>query len=73
MGVKIAFVNDVIYEELYVKQSSGFKDSIHQEHVFKLKKSLYGMKQAPRAWYEKLSKFSIRKWFKKNKLTLHCS
>lgn len=40
MDVKSAFLNDVISEEVYVKQQPGFEDSIHAEHVFKLKKSL---------------------------------
>lgn len=47
MDVKSAFLIGVIFEEVYVKQPSGFEDSIHLEHVFKLKKSLYGIKQAP--------------------------
>jgi len=44
MDVKSAFLNDVISEEVYVKQPSGFEDLKNLNHVFKLKKSLYGLK-----------------------------
>lgn len=44
MDVKSAFLNGVIFEEVYVKQPPRFEDSIHLEHVFKLKKSFYGLK-----------------------------
>jgi hypothetical protein len=48
MDVKNAFLNGVISEEVYVKQPPGFKDLKHPEYVFKLKKSFYGLKQAPK-------------------------
>lgn len=49
MDIKSAFLNDYINEEVYVKQPSGFEDFKIPSHVFKLKKSLYGLKQTPRA------------------------
>lgn len=63
MDVKIAFLNGLIEEEVYVKQPLGFPD-----HVFKLKKSLYGLKQAPRAWYERLSNFLLENNFIRGKV-----
>ncbi|KAK2429156.1 hypothetical protein QL285_027616 [Trifolium repens] len=68
MDVKSAFLNDVISEEVYVKQPSGFEDLKNPEHVFKLKKSLYGLKQAPRAWYERLSNFLLENGFQKGQI-----
>ena len=49
---------------MYVKQPPGFEDLKHPEYVFKLKKSLHGLKQAPRAWYDIMSDFLIENDFK---------
>jgi hypothetical protein len=54
MGVKSAFLNDILQEEVYVEHPKGFQDPHHPQHVYKLKKALYGLKFAPRAWYERL-------------------
>lgn len=53
MDVNSAFLNGYITEEVYVHQPSGLENPKNQDFVFKLKKSLYGLKQTPRAWYEK--------------------
>jgi len=57
MDVKSVFLNGYIDEEVYVCQPPGFEDHKHPDYVFKLKKALYGWKQAPRQWYERLSNF----------------
>jgi hypothetical protein len=69
--VKSAFLNGVISEEAYVKQPPGFEDLKYPDHVYKLKKSLYDLKQAPRAWYDKLSNFLIETDLQEVMLTQH--
>nr|GFA35721.1 hypothetical protein [Tanacetum cinerariifolium] len=49
MDVKTAFLNSNLREEVYVSQPDGFMDSDNPNHVYNLKKSLYRLKQAPRA------------------------
>nr|GEZ64412.1 copia protein [Tanacetum cinerariifolium] len=49
MGVRSAFLNGFINEEVYVAQPPGFIDFEKPDHVYKLKKALYGLKKAPKA------------------------
>ncbi|GJZ73708.1 retrovirus-related pol polyprotein from transposon TNT 1-94 [Tanacetum coccineum] len=65
MDVKSAFLNEIILEEAYVKQPLGYQSSEFPNHVCKLDKDLYRLKQAPRAWYETLSIFLIQHKFVK--------
>ncbi|GJV38597.1 retrovirus-related pol polyprotein from transposon TNT 1-94 [Tanacetum coccineum] len=65
MDVKMAFLNDILREEVYVSQPDGFVDQDNLNHVYKLKKDIYGLKQAPRAWYDLLSKFLLSQEFSK--------
>nr|GEY01551.1 copia protein [Tanacetum cinerariifolium] len=65
MDVKTVFLNGKLREEVYVSQSDGFVDQDNPNHVYKLKKALYRLKQAPRAWYDMLSSFLISQDFSK--------
>jgi hypothetical protein len=47
-----------------VEQSLGFKDEEYHNHVYRLHKALYELKQGPRAWYEYLSDFLIENSFR---------
>jgi hypothetical protein len=67
MDVKSAFLNGPIKEDIYVEQPPGFEDSEYPSHVYKLSKALYGLKRAPRAWYECLRDFLITNGFKVGK------
>nr|GEU85522.1 hypothetical protein [Tanacetum cinerariifolium] len=58
MDVKSAFLYGKIAEEVYVTQPRGFEDPDHK--VYKDVKALYGLHQAPRAWYERLSTFLLK-------------
>nr|GEY27457.1 hypothetical protein [Tanacetum cinerariifolium] len=65
MDVKTAFLNGNLREEVYVSQPDGFVDQDNPNHVYKLKKALYELKQAPCAWYDMLSSFMISQDFSK--------
>ncbi|GKE62606.1 retrovirus-related pol polyprotein from transposon TNT 1-94 [Tanacetum coccineum] len=65
MDVKTAFLNGILREEVYDSQPDGFVDQDNSNHVYKLKKALCGLKQAPRAWYDLLSKFILSQEFSK--------
>ncbi|GJU86843.1 gag-pol polyprotein [Tanacetum coccineum] len=47
------------------KNMTGFVDPYHPHHVYRLKKALYGSKQAPRVWYDTLSRFLLAHGFSK--------
>ncbi|GJS74126.1 retrovirus-related pol polyprotein from transposon TNT 1-94 [Tanacetum coccineum] len=55
MDMNTAFLNGILREEVYVSQPDGFVDLENPNHVYKLKKVLYSLKQAPQAWYDLLS------------------
>nr|GEW08362.1 hypothetical protein [Tanacetum cinerariifolium] len=57
MDVKSAFLYGTIKEEVYVCQPPGFEDLEYPNKVYKVVKALYGLHQAPRAWYETLATY----------------
>ncbi|GJZ64120.1 putative ribonuclease H-like domain-containing protein [Tanacetum coccineum] len=68
MDVKSAFLYGTIEEEVYVTQPPGFKDPDHPNKVYKVVKALYGLHQAPRAWYETLANYLLSNGFKRGKI-----
>nr|GEU66370.1 hypothetical protein [Tanacetum cinerariifolium] len=63
MDVKSAFLYETIEEEVYVCQPLGFEDPDHPNKVYKVVKALYGLNQAPRAWYETLATYLLKNSF----------
>ncbi|GJX90914.1 retrovirus-related pol polyprotein from transposon TNT 1-94 [Tanacetum coccineum] len=65
MDVKTAFLNGELHEVVYVSQPEGFVDQDKPNHVYMLKKALYGLKHAPRAWSDMMSSFLLSQEFSK--------
>ena len=57
MDVKSEFLHGEIQEEIYMQKNEGFQED--PSLVFRLNKSLHGLKQAPRAWYAKMDAFLL--------------
>nr|GEX48483.1 putative ribonuclease H-like domain-containing protein [Tanacetum cinerariifolium] len=67
IDVKSAFLYGTIKEEVYVTQPPGFKDHDHPYKVYKVVKALYGLHQAPRAWYDTLANYLLRNGFQRGR------
>nr|GEX01520.1 hypothetical protein [Tanacetum cinerariifolium] len=65
MDVKSAFLYGTIEEEVYVSQPPGFVDPEFPDRVYKVEKALYGLHQAPKAWYETLSTYLVDNGFRR--------
>ncbi|GJY36210.1 putative ribonuclease H-like domain-containing protein [Tanacetum coccineum] len=65
MDVKSAFLYGTIEEEVYVCQPPGFEDPQFPDKVYKVEKALYGLHQAPRAWYETLSTYLLENGYRR--------
>ncbi|GJU08038.1 putative ribonuclease H-like domain-containing protein [Tanacetum coccineum] len=65
MDVKSAFLYGKIDEEVYVSQPPGFLDPKSPQKVYKVVKALYGLHQAPRAWYATLSTFLLKNGYRR--------
>jgi hypothetical protein len=66
MDVKTAFLNGELEEKIYMTQPDGFVVEGHENKVYKLYKSLYGLNQAPKQWYEKFNLTLISAGFSVN-------
>nr|GEZ92476.1 putative ribonuclease H-like domain-containing protein [Tanacetum cinerariifolium] len=68
MDIKSAFLYGTIEEEVYVCQPLGFEDLDHPDKVYKVVRALYGLHQAPRAWYETLANYLLENGFQRGKI-----
>jgi hypothetical protein len=68
MDVKTAFLNGVLQEEVYVRQPPGFESEKYPHRVYKLRKTLYGLKQVARAWCGMLRGFMFERGFEIGKV-----
>jgi hypothetical protein len=66
MDVKTAFLNGDLEEQIYMDQPEGFVEARQESKVCKLTRSLYGLKQALKQWYEKFDSCMIENGYKSN-------
>ena len=66
LDVKNAFLYGDLQEEVYREQPPGFVAQGESSFVCKLKKAIYGLKQSPKAWYDKLSGVLLALEFKRD-------
>jgi hypothetical protein len=71
MDVKTTFLHGDLDVEIYMQQPEGFVEKGKEGLVCKLLKSLYGLKQSPRAWYHKFHKFMLSQGYKRSEFD-HC-
>jgi len=71
VDVKTAFLHDDLEEEIYMKQHNAFLVEGKEYHVCRMRKSLYGLKQALRQWYEKFESVLCEPGYKKTTFD-HC-
>ena len=67
MDVKTTFLNGFLKKDVYVAQPKGFIDPHFSNHVLYLKKSLYSLKQAPRAWCDRFTQYLVSYGFTRGK------
>eukprot|EP00253_Pinus_taeda_P012905 PITA_12905 len=71
MDVKTVFLNGSIKEEVYLEQPEGFEIHNRESHVCRLKKALYELKQAPRAWYKRIDSYFMKLGFTRSEVDLN--
>ena len=71
MDAKVAFLNDLLKDEVYLEKPQGFEIYERDSHVCKLKKALYGLKHSSRAWYSRIDSYLLLIGFRKSEVDLN--
>ena len=66
MDIKSAFLNGYLEEEVYLEQPQGYEVPGQEQKVYRMKKALYSLKQAPRAWYNRIDSYLTENRFQKS-------
>ena len=72
MDVKSAFLNGLLEEEAHVTQPHEFANKEGRDLVFKLNKTLYGLKQTPRAWNKRIDGFLLKLVLRNLRWSMEC-
>lgn len=67
LDINNAFLHEKLHETVYMTQPPGFQDATNPHHVYRLNKEIYGLKQAPCAWYSTLKLAIMNLGFQKSK------
>ncbi|KAL8120428.1 hypothetical protein AgCh_017563 [Apium graveolens] len=59
LDINNAFLHGTLHEDVYMLQPPGYIDTQHPHYICKLKKAIYGLRQASRAWYKELKAFLL--------------
>ena len=59
MDVKNSFLHGALQEEVYMMQPEGYQDDAYPHFVCRLRKALCGLKQAPKAWLDKIDQYLV--------------
>ena len=65
MDVKSTLLNGVLKEEVYVEHPPSYEVAGEEKKVYRLKRALYGLKKAPRAWYSRIDSYLMSNDFRK--------
>jgi hypothetical protein len=65
LDVKSAFLYGKLNEAVFVEQPRGYEKKVEEHKVYRLKKALYSLKQAPRAWYSRIETYFIKEGFER--------
>ena len=68
MDVNTSFLNIVIEEEVYIEHPEGFDVENREMHVCRLHRALYGLMQAPRAWYSRIDNYLREMGFQRSEV-----
>lgn len=66
LDVKTVFLHGELEEEIYMTQPEGFQIHGKDDQVWRLKESLYGLKQSPRQWYKRFDNYMIKLGYNQN-------
>jgi hypothetical protein len=66
LDVKSAFLHGELNEDVFVAQPPGYEQKGYEHQVYKLKKALYSLKQAPRAWNSRIESYFLKEGFEKH-------